>query len=409
MKKFNSKKTASRIIIFVLVTALSVVAPIRLMTQRVSADKFDDKITALEERIALYEAESSRLSQESKTLQSMIAQLSSQKASIQAQIDISQYQYDQLVEQIIEIEKKIKNNQDALGTMIANMYVKDDVTPLEMIASSKTISDYLDAQEHRSSVRDELSSTIVEIKQLKESLETKKAETETVLANQKQQREALSVKEAEQQGILEKTQNNEAIYRDLVASSQEQIQTIRAEQSAYFASLVTQSSSVLLEGDPNKGGYPSRYANSAQDSLVDSWGLYNRECVSYAAWKVHQTYGNMPYWGGIGHAWQWAFSGWASTDWSNYGSQVDSSYPNKRWHTANSISYGIPSGTEPKVGSVAVSNGTYGHVAWVEGISGNKLTISQYNWYLPGQGGWGQYSEMVVDKSIFQRYIYFGE
>lgn len=401
--RLNIKKITYRVISSLVIIALIISASIKMTSQPVLADQYDDKINELKNQIALFEAESARLSEQAKTLQNAVDQLSAQKAAIQAQLAISQNEYDQLVSKIAETEKKIQDNKDALGVTIADMYIGDDITPLEMLASSKNISEYLDAQEYRSSVRDELTTTIAEIKDLKKSLEIQKAEVEVVIANQTQQRETLAAKEAEQQSLLSQTMGSEAAYQNLISSSEQQIQAARAEQAAYYASLSSQSSSVLLEGDPNKGGYPSRYANSPQDSLVDAWGMYNRECVSYAAWKVHQNYGNMPYWGGIGNAWEWGFSGWKGAG----GKQVN--YNNGNWHTANYITYGIPAGTEPKVGSIAVSNGTYGHVAWVEAVNGNKITISQYNWYVAELGGWGQYSMMVVDKSIFQMYIYFGE
>ncbi len=46
-------------------------------------------------------------------------------------------------------------------------------------------------------------------------------------------------------------------------------------------------------------------------------------------------------------------------------------------------------------------NGPYGHAVWVEYVSGNNVHVSQYNWVR------GEYSEMTVNKAMFQ-YIYFG-
>lgn len=131
----------------------------------------------------------------------------------------------------------------------------------------------------------------------------------------------------------------------------------------------------VVAGDAAHGGYPAKWSNAPQDSLVDTWGMYNRECVSYAAWKVYQAYGNMPYWGGIGNANQWV---------------------------RNAKRTGIPTSTVPKVGSVAISMaGYYGHAMWVEAVEANMIYISQYNYDLNGR-----YSEMWVDGRNFT-YIYF--
>jgi surface antigen len=103
--------------------------------------------------------------------------------------------------------------------------------------------------------------------------------------------------------------------------------------------------------------------------------MFNRECVSYTAWKVYQTFGHMPYWGGVGNANQWP---------------------------ADARNYGIETGTVPRAHSVAISmGGAYGHAMWVEAVSGNTIYVSQYNYDLAGH-----YSEMSINGSGLI-YIYF--
>ena len=89
----------------------------------------------------------------------------------------------------------------------------------------------------------------------------------------------------------------------------------------------------------------------------------------------------MPYWGRRGNANEWP---------------------------DNASSAGIPQGSTPKVGSVAMYyDSQTGHVAWVESVNGNSVTVSQYN-YFQSQLGSGRYSSMTVDASFFDTYIYFG-
>jgi surface antigen len=157
---------------------------------------------------------------------------------------------------------------------------------------------------------------------------------------------------------------------------------LEAEQRAQIAQLLEEQkvanqalAGSVLNGDHSRGGYPAKWDSARQDSLVDDWGMFNRECVSYAAWKVYQTYGNMPFWGGIGNANQWV---------------------------RNARNAGIPTGSVPKVGSVAISMaGYYGHAMWVEAVNGNMIYISQYNYDLRGH-----YSEMWIDGRNLT-YIYF--
>ncbi len=407
--KLHSVATKSALVIISLVIAVS--APMQMVNQVEASpqtDALQAQIDAIKQDISQYSAESTRLSNEAQTLQSAIDKLVNEKAIIQAQLDISQKTYDQLVIKIAETEQQIVNNKDALGATIANMYVDGNVTPIEMLASSSSISDYMDKQEYQASIRDQLTATIKTINDLKVQLNKQKSDQEKILADQKAERDDLAQKTSQQQYLLDQTQGQEAAYQKLIAQKTVDLKDKQA-QIDYFNSL---TSTNVSAGDPSKGGYPSYLANSAQDSTPDPWGMYNRECVSYASWKVYQAYGSMPYWGGRGNAWQWAFSGNASTSWSNYGARVW--YDSGWYHTANTVTSNIPQGTEPKAGSVAIMaatpNNPWGHAAWVEAIlPNNMIKISQYNWYVASLGGWGQYSEMIVSKDIFQSYIYFGD
>lgn len=375
-----SKSLITRVMIFVAVFAM-IVSPVQL-TQKVSADKYDDQINAIQAQIDTYNVEAARLAAEADTLQAAVANIRNQAAIIQAQIDISQAQYEQLVIQIAQTEKDIADNKDALGEIIASMFVDDNITPIEMLASSKNIGDFLDKQEYQSSIRDQLTSTIAKVKQLKVELESKRIEVEKVLADQNTQKAALVAKQNEQQALLDQTQGQEAAYQQLVSKSNAEITQLRSQQIAENLARARQYGGgyTSLPGDGSRGGYPSAWMAAPLDAYVDPWGMYTRECVSYAAFKVDQAYGNMPYWGGIGNANQW---------------------------DDNARNQGIPYGTTPKPGSVGViDGGYYGHVAWVESVnSDGTINISHFN------VGWsGEYFEWYnVSPGYFNYYIYFGE
>lgn len=357
---------------------MAVAAPIQMGTV-VRADRYDEQIAAIRQEIAQYQNRAAELQQQANTLQNEVNRLSAEKATIQAQLDLSQAQYDQLVAQIKETEEKIAANKDALGEILATLYVDDNISPLEMLASSKNIADYVDKQEYRSAIRDELTSTIAEIKDLKIQLEKKQVEVKLVLDNQKTQRDALAAKEAEQQGLLNATRGEEAAYQRLSSEKNAQINALRAQQAAEIRARASSGGGyTTLPGDPNRGGYPAAWANAPMNAYVDNWGMYTRQCVSYTAFKVQQAYGNMPYWGGRGNANQWG---------------------------NNARAAGIRVSVAPAPGTVGVLyDGPYGHVGWVEEVHGDgTITISHYN------AGWtGEYSRWRVSSSFFQEYIYFG-
>ena len=110
------------------------------------ADKWDDQMSVLNAQMSQYQEQANALNAQANTLQAQLDQITAQKNAILAQIDISQKQYDSLLAQIADTKQKIADNKDALGQIIADMYVDDSISPLEMLASSNNIGDYVDKQ-----------------------------------------------------------------------------------------------------------------------------------------------------------------------------------------------------------------------------------------------------------------------
>ena len=93
-------------------------------------------------------------------------------------------------------------------------------------------------------------------------------------------------------------------------------------------------------------------------SDLDYWGMYQRECVSYTAWKVSSDGKDMPNWTNRGDA--------------------------KKW-PENARLEGIAVDSQPVVGSIAIDmQGEYGHAMYVEEVNGSVVTISEYNGTVPG-------------------------
>lgn len=387
----KTKTTAKKLSI----VAVAIVFAATSLFQSVStvkADDFDRRIADIQSQINRYQAEAGRLAGEAASLQRELDSLNAQKNVIQSQINLMQVEYDKLVAEIAANEQKIVETQDALGVTIADLYVSTDVSPLEMLASSKSISEYVDKESYRNSVKDSLTASIQNIRKLKAQLETQKKDVERVLAEQKFARDELAAKEREQAQLVAQTRGQEAAYNGLVRDREGQkLELQKQQQAAIEAAARRAGGSVnILPGDPNKGGYPWEAgcwvdANAwshggANGNGGDPLGYGCRQCVSYTAYKVGAHTGNYPrYWG---NANQWPGSARAA---------------------------GYSTGKTPKVNSVGViSAGAYGHVVWVEAVNGDgTVDISQYNYFNAGGAGWGHYSKMRVSAATYDTYIYF--
>ena len=358
------------------------------LARNASDDQYDDKIRALQADMSRYQAEANRLNAEAATLANALAQITNEKNALQSQVDLSQSQYDKLVVEIAKTEKEIKDNQDGLGDTIADLYMDDNVTPIELLASSTNIGDFLNKQEYRSSVRDQLSNTIKTVKKLKTQLTDQKTQVEKVLKEQKEARDALVAKENEQAALLAKTNNDEANYQGLIKDSAKQIAAAKAAQAA-LAARANSSGGYSLVSSGSLGAYTSLWApndcwmggpggwysyGGADGQGGDGRGYGCRQCASYAAWKVATVTGKYYKWGNGG-------------DFAR--NAINSGYQNL--------------GSSPQPGSLAVMWGTPGHVAWVEAVDGNQVLVSQYNWQINGQ--YGMYSEMWLNKSVFDQYV----
>lgn len=331
----------------------------------VYADNFDEQIKTIQRQVDQFNNEASRLRSQGDTLQNALNTLTAQKNVIQAEVNLNQAKYDQLVADITANEKKLDEQQKVMASAISDLAADSGTSPIEVLAGSDNIGDYVDQKEYQSSIRDQLDTSIKQVKQLKAKLVKQKQETEQILNDQKSRRDALAAKEAEQASLVQATRGEEAAYQSMIGQKNSEIEGLRAQQRAANARFIGEAGS----GPACGGGYPGKWCNIPMDTVVDNWGMYNRECVSYTAFRVAASGRHMPYWGGVGNANQW---------------------------DDNARSEGIPVDSSPQAGDVAISNGGYyGHAMYVESVNGDgSISISQYN------ADWrGTYSTKTISPS----------
>ena len=355
-------------------------------TLREDLNEVNSKISDLSDEIKGYEKEAKALAAEANSISNQIAKLQNEQAKLKKQIELKQAEHDQIVLEIEAVQKRINDNYEIIGYVIAQYYYNDGVSTIERIASAENFSSFVNEEAQLSSVSDTLGKIVEENKALKKSLVEKKKRAERILADLDAQKEQLIFTEQEQQELLAQTKSNEDKYKSLKSKAAEERKALQEQQQEILKELARQYGATgVTSGDPSKGGYP--YSGQCPAASLngtqygDQWGMYICECVSYAAWKVFQNYGYMPYWGGRGNASQWP---------------------------ANARAAGYTVSSVPRARSVGISmSGPYGHAVWVEAVSGNQVYISQYN-YANEATNWlpGDYSEQWMNAGAYV-YIYF--
>lgn len=360
-------RTLSLLAVALVFTAFSLYVPF------VRADSFDEKINALNNNSNQKKQEKGVLGVEASSLSDAIYKLQVQIDTAQSTIADNEAKMASLQGQIKAAEDELAKQKDLLSQTIRQMYVEGDISTVEMLATSKNLSDFFDKQQYRESVQSKIKTTLDKITKLKQDLNTQKVNVEKLLAEQKQLRSQLAGQRAEKDRVLSLNQQGQNQLEGDFKTNNSKVTELKKQQIAANARFIGSSGGGRISGATCGGGYPQSTPNRQginwgcghpQDNTFDNWGMYNRECVSYTAFKVAQRYNAS----GFGNANQWDESARAR------GLAVDSN---------------------PRVGDVAVSNaGFYGHVMYVEAVNGNSISISQYNADLRGT-----FSTNTINKS----------
>lgn len=328
------------------------------------ADRFDAQINGLRQENGQAQAANNLLEYEEDNIQVVIDRLKGDIAAAEKQIQETTAKRDATQAKIDQAKADLAQQRDLLGQNIRAMYVEGDMSTMEMLASSKNLSDFVDKEQYRISLQGQIKSTLDKVTSLKKELDGEKQTLEKVIADQKAIQAQLDGQRAEQDRLLGMNQDQQAGYEQQIASNNKKIADLRRQQISENSRFTSGARTNI----PDTTGYP--WANAPfPNTISDPWGMYQRQCVSYTAWKVWKDGKYMPYWGGRGNANQW---------------------------DDNARAAGIPVDSKPRVGDIAVSNrGYYGHVMYVEAVYGDgTIYVSQYN------AGWdGKYSEARISAS----------
>ena len=315
------------------------------------ADQFDEQIKALQQQNNTNQVTVNQLAAEAASYQDAIDKLSAQINNLRQAILDNQRQSNELQKQIEEQQAELARQRRVLGESIKTMYLEGEISTLEILAASKDLSEFVDRQQYRNSVQNKIKTTVEKITQLKLELEQKQRQIQVVIKEQQSQQALLTADQNQQNEMLAYTEGQKTAYNQQIKNNQAKISDLRRQQAIENARLfgggqIIQTSRCDI--------YPQNWCNAPMDSIVDTWGMYNRECVSWTAYRVAASGRYMPYWGGRGNANQW---------------------------DDNARAAGIPVDREPRVGDVGVSNsGYYGHTVYVEAVNGDgTIAVSQFN------------------------------
>lgn len=347
-----------------ILAALGIVAvllSVCLGANQAQAVDYDTQINTLKAQINQNQAAANQKRNEADTLQNKLDTINAQINAAQATLNLTKAQITKTNQDIEDQNRELNRQRDILKENLRIVYKQGEVTPLEIIASSKNLSDFIAQQEYFSAIKNRIEENLEKIDKIKKELDNKKAELTSLSAQQQGQVDSIATQQSEQASILAQTKGDEARYQQIVSDTKKQL---TAAQAAQAASIAAASSNNSYGGT---GGYP--WANAPWPNLMaDYWNFYQRQCTSYAVWRfsaIHPGHAIPTWWGTI-----------VPTNAKHFPARA-------------SVTPGFSVSSTPRVGDIAIySAGEYGHAMIVESISGSSVRVSQYN------AGWdGRYSE----------------
>lgn len=352
------------------------------------AVNYQERINDLTQQNDQREDKVDDLVDEATSLEDKIDRIQSRINAIQSQINAHQAKINTLENQITDAQKELDKQRDLLGQNIRAMYLEGDISTLEMLASSRDLSDFVDKQQYRSSVQDQIGETLEKINKLKQELSEKRVTVERRLQDQEDLYAEQSARRSESSQLLSLNANQRSELDTKIKKASKKIEELKRQQALENLRLFGGGEGVI-----GGGGYPWGSAKCLHTGQVDG------PCYNYD-WAVN------------GSPWNWQTGGYGyrnCTDWVSYrvgvatGKFVPSGLGNAKTWDDRAPAYGFKVSSTPKKGAAAVSNGGfYGHVMYVESVnSDGTITVSDYN-----RAGTGKYAVSNISPSGLS-FVYF--
>jgi peptidoglycan hydrolase CwlO-like protein/surface antigen len=326
------------------------------------------------------------LQSQASSYQDAINRLQAQINVLQQQISTNQAQQDALQQQIDANQAELTRQKTVLGSDIKAMYVDGQPSTVEMLASSGSLSSFVDKEQYRTSVQNKIQDTLKKIAELQAKLGDQKAAIDVLISSLQTQQSQLDSSQSQQAQLLSFNQSQQDTYNQQIKSNKSALSQLYAQQVA----IITASfgggihyggtgnypwpDAVCLNASGDCSAYSeSPYNWGVNGQPYDPAGWQYRNCTSYAFWRLAQTTGITLTAGSFPTVYN---NGgrikYSPTDFRNLGYRVD----------------GDPSGAAV----LAVNTGgNFGHIMYVEGVSGGQAVVSQYN-----EAGDGRYSTATL-------------
>jgi len=296
--------SSKRLLLGSVCASLVVLAVGAVVVPKIYADALQDQIEQLEAEANRDQTAVDALLLEAKSFEDAIASLQGQITILEQNIATNQARQDDLKARIAVKQKDLDAQRKVLGDDIKAMYVDGQLTPIEMLATSKNLNDYVDTSTYREAVQRKVQTTLKEIAKLQNQLQDQKLEVDKLLAAQRVQQEQLSTDRSRQNELLAYNSGQREAFNAKIKANQDKITDLQAKQAALNlqgasrVNITGNERGGACDGGSGNGGYAlasgvaGNVCEAPKDAIRDWAGIENRECTSYAYWYFKRVAGN---------------------------------------------------------------------------------------------------------------------
>jgi peptidoglycan hydrolase CwlO-like protein len=287
----------------------------------VHADTYQQQINSLNSQNSAAQSALSGLQSTATSYQQTITDLQQQISAIQNSITANNAAEAADNAQITSDQNQITQNKAILADDLKTMYVDGQMSTIEELATSKNLSDYIDAEKYRGLIQNKITALLQTIQGLETQAQTQKQEVAALLSTEQSQQAQVASDESQENALLGANESQQDQYNTQISSNNSQISQLKSAQAAANASVAR---SVRIGNVPagsgsggacdigyGTGGYPASWCDTAQDAINDSNGFPNRECTSFAYWYFTSVEGQRGFNVSGNAGWWWETSNYA--------------------------------------------------------------------------------------------------